>query len=55
MSASSKSFGPAKGAWGRQGATMVRLRTVKKAALQRALTLAWRNVAPARLVEEVDV
>ncbi len=42
-------FVPAKGAWGRGGATTVRLKTVKKAALRRALRAAWLNVAPKRL------
>lgn len=40
-------FAPAKGAWGRQGSTTVRLRGVKATLMRDALTAAWRNVAPA--------
>jgi hypothetical protein len=43
-------FVPLKGAWGRQGATSVRLKSVKRADLQRALLAAWRNLAPKRLL-----
>jgi hypothetical protein len=35
-------FTPAKGAWGDQGATMVRLAAVDEETLGEALTLAWR-------------
>jgi len=52
MEAAPDAFVPCNGAWGRQGATNVNLKVVKKGALQRALMLAWRNVAPARLVDE---
>jgi len=38
---SPEAFAPAKGAWGRQGSTTVRLRAVKKAELRRALLAAW--------------
>jgi hypothetical protein len=48
----SKAFVPVKGVWGRQGATIVRLSAVSKAALQRALTAAWKNRAPKRLVQQ---
>jgi hypothetical protein len=44
-------FEPAKGAWGRQGATSVDLKTVGKEALRRAISAAWRNTAPKRLAE----
>lgn len=54
MEAEPDAFVPCAGAWGRQGATHVKLRAVKKGALQRALTLAWRNVAPARLIALAD-
>jgi hypothetical protein len=40
----SSTFVPVKGAWGRQGATNVRLKTVKEEALRGALTLAWQKV-----------
>ncbi|HYJ06971.1 MAG TPA: MmcQ/YjbR family DNA-binding protein [Chthoniobacterales bacterium] len=44
-----KTFFPAKGAWGKKGSTCVRLETVDKATLQRALEVAWRNRAPTKL------
>src|ERR1700726_5026640 len=37
-------FTPGKGGWGRQGATNVRLKTVKEETLRGALTVAWQNV-----------
>jgi hypothetical protein len=46
-----KVFDPCNGAWGRQGATNVRLKSVKKATLQRALEAAWRNTAPKKLTQ----
>ena len=36
-------FVPAKGAWGEQGSTMVRLDAVDEESLGEALTLAWQN------------
>ncbi len=42
-------FAPVKGAWGRAGATNVRLQAAKKAAVHEALVIAWRNRAPKRL------
>ena len=45
-----KVFDPCNGAWGRKGATNVRLKLVKKATLQRALEAAWCNAAPKKLV-----
>jgi hypothetical protein len=45
-------FVPVKGAWGRQGATSVHLKTVSKTTLQRAISAAWRNTAPKRLAEQ---
>ena len=43
-------FVPAKGAWGRQGSTNVRLEVVDAGTLSRALEVAWRKVSakPAR-------
>jgi hypothetical protein len=49
-----KVFTPVKGAWGRRGATHVRLKAAKQASVQRALAAAWRNTAPKRLVEEFE-
>jgi hypothetical protein len=45
-------FVPAKGAWGRNGATTVHLKKVSKIALQKAVSAAWRNTAPKRLAEQ---
>jgi hypothetical protein len=45
-------FIPVKGAWGRQGATSVNLKAAKKETLRKAMQLAWRNIAPKRLVEQ---
>jgi hypothetical protein len=45
-----KIFVPVKGAWGRQGATNVRLRVATKTAVRDALVAAWRSTAPRRLV-----
>jgi hypothetical protein len=42
-------FAPVKGAWGRGGATSVRLAKVDARRLATALGLAWRNSAPASL------
>ncbi len=47
-------FFPAKGAWGRQGATCVVLRAAKAKPLRAALTAAWRNTAPKPLVRVFD-
>ena len=46
LSAEPDAFSPAKGAWGRQGATSVRLSAARKAAVHEALEIAWRNIAP---------
>ena len=42
-------FSPAKGAWGRQGSTCVRLKLIDRATLQRVIEIAWRKRAPKRL------
>jgi hypothetical protein len=46
-------FVPAKGAWGRRGATCVRLSKATKSAVRDAMTAAWRNTAPKRLASRV--
>jgi len=43
-------FRPVKGAWGRQGATNVRLTPAKIDKVREALDVAWRNAAPKRLI-----
>ena len=47
-------FDRGKGAWGRTGATMVRLGKARVATMRRALTMAWRNTAPKKLVQRFD-
>jgi hypothetical protein len=47
-------FHLAKGAWGRRGGTIVRLRAAQQATLHNALMAAWRNTAPKSLVLQVD-
>jgi hypothetical protein len=43
-------FVPVEGAWGRRGATSVRLRVAPAASVRQALVDAWCNKAPKRLV-----
>jgi hypothetical protein len=42
-------FEPLQGAWGRRGATGVRLKSVRQATLKKALAAAWLNTAPKHL------
>lgn len=42
-------FQPAKGAWGRQGSTQVRLSAVDEKTCRRALARAWQRIAPKKL------
>jgi hypothetical protein len=42
-------FTPAKGAWGRQGSTIINLPSATIDIVREALTAAWRNAAPKRL------
>ena len=44
-------FIPVKGTWGRRGATSVHLKTAKKDVLREAISAAWRNTAPERLLK----
>jgi hypothetical protein len=44
-------FQAVKGGWGRRGSTNVFLRKAKAGAVRRAMSMAWRNVAPKRLRE----
>jgi hypothetical protein len=43
-------FKPVKGAWGRQGATIVSLPAATSNIVCEALAAAWRNLAPKRLL-----
>lgn len=47
-------FAPVKGAWGRAGATLVRLTAARKGVVREALIIAWRARAPKRLAKEVS-
>jgi hypothetical protein len=48
-------FAPAKGAWGRRGATCVRLKGVRKPTLRRALRAAWLLSAPKGLAGTLEL
>jgi hypothetical protein len=48
---SPKVFTMAKGAWGRQGATTINLPAATINIVREALSSAWRNTAPNRLLE----
>jgi hypothetical protein len=45
-------FVPVKGGWGLKGATHVRLKAAKKASVRTALEAAWRNTAPAKVLDK---
>lgn len=45
-------FQPVNGAWGRRGATHVRLVAATEGAVRPALIAAWRNAAPKRLSQQ---
>jgi len=47
-------FSPVAGYWGASGWTDLRLGAADEAALRSALRMAWRNVAPKRLLAEED-
>jgi len=47
-------YQPAKGAWGLQGSTIVRLRFAKSPVVRKALVVAWRTAAPKTLVREYE-
>ncbi len=47
-------FVPAKGAWGRQGSTSVRLKAAIRAVAREALLAAWRNTAPKAWVKQLE-
>jgi len=49
-----QAFVPAKGAWGRGGATNVKLGTASKSLVRKALLEAWGNTAPKSLVRKSD-
>ena len=46
-------FTPVKGAWGRQGATNINLPAATIDIVRKALTAAWRKIAPKRLAKNL--
>ena len=44
-------FEPASGAWGRNGSTMVTFANADEATVRQALSAAWKNMAPKRLLD----
>ena len=47
-------FSAVPGGWGVRGATLVSLAPVTKEIVNRAMRCAWRNVAPKRLIAQID-
>jgi hypothetical protein len=47
-----KVFQTIKGYWGARGATRVLLKSAKERSVRRALSAAWRNTAPKRLIRQ---
>ena len=47
-------FYPVPGGWGKQGATYVDLKKVKRKMLEDALTISYCNVAPKKLIESIS-
>ena len=47
-------YEPAQGAWGRRGYTRINLAAARRVSVRKALTEAWRNTAPKRLLVESD-
>jgi len=43
---------PVPGGWGKQGATFINLKKVKKAMFLDALKTAWKTTAPSKLIEK---
>jgi hypothetical protein len=52
VKAEPKVFVPAKGYWGRRGATCVHLGTAKKTSVREAMRKAWLNAAPKSLAKK---
>jgi hypothetical protein len=49
-----KVFSPAKGKWGLGGSTLVALKSARPRAVREAMAMAWRLVAPPRLLEALS-
>jgi hypothetical protein len=54
LNADPGAFVTVKGGWGRKGATNVKLRAAKSAAVRSALTAAWCNTAPNHLAKKFE-
>ena len=54
LRAEPKVFQPGSGAWGRRGATIVRLQDAQELMVRQCLIAAWRNTAPKRLAQQFD-
>ena len=54
ITASPNMFEPIAGAWGAGGATKVLLETATEGLVRRALIMAWRNVAPAKMLKLLE-
>ncbi len=51
VAAAPKTFAPVKGAWGKQGATNVLLKTANKERVKEAMRAAWERVGPKSVVK----
>src|SRR5262249_18319899 len=47
-------FMPVSGGWGRRGSTHVLLAAADRRTLKSALVMAWKNVAPKRLIDDFE-
>jgi hypothetical protein len=54
VKAEPKVFVPAKGNWGKRGATCVLLKSAKKTVVRKALAAAWLNTAPKELTAKFE-
>ena len=43
---------PVPGGWGRQGATFINLQKIREKMMLDALTCAWKNVAPKKIIQQ---
>jgi hypothetical protein len=49
-----KVFHPCNGVWGKRGCTYIQLKPAQELTVLQALTEAWRNTAPRKLVEQLE-
>lgn len=50
-----KAFQPIPGGWGLRGATQVLLKSAREPGVRQALLAAWRNTAPKRLIDRLEI